>query len=187
MTRVDAQLVIIGTGPLEQSLRNLCSELGVHDRVSFAGFVTREEQRRLFHAARVFVLPSVTVAEAFGIAQLEAMCCARPVVNTQLSSTVPLVARHRQEALTVEPGNAEGLAAAIGELLDDPDLAARLGHGGQARARANFGYPSYAARVINAYREATEERAAGTNRSTGSMKRWGPRSTVPTDSNPTLL
>src|SRR5262249_5271107 len=113
MNQLDAQLVIIGKGPLEAELRTLTENLGLKTRVTFAGFVDRSEQRIWLNAARLFVLPSTSEAEAFGIAQLEAMSCGCPVVNTSLPTGVPLVARDGQEALTVQPSNVGALAAAI--------------------------------------------------------------------------
>jgi rhamnosyl/mannosyltransferase len=160
MTQVDGQLVIVGSGPLDATLRSLIAELGLTDRVTLAGFVEREEQRRIFHAARLIVMSSVTVAEAFGIAQLEGMCCGLPVINTNLPTTVPHVARHEREGLTVEPYDESGLATAIARLLDDPEQASRFGQAGQVRARENYGWRSHAARVMQQYREALAGRPA---------------------------
>ena len=56
---------------------------GLRDRVRFAGEVPHEELPALYHACDLFVLPSVTRAEAFGYVQLEAMACAKPVVSTR--------------------------------------------------------------------------------------------------------
>ena len=57
-------------------------ELQLGDRVRFAGEVAHDELAALYHACDVFVLPSVTRAEAFGYVQLEAMACGKPVVST---------------------------------------------------------------------------------------------------------
>lgn len=160
MAEINGHLILIGTGPRLDELRKQANALGVGERVTFAGFIDRDEQRRILNAARVFTLPSVTEAEAFGIAQLEAMCCALPVVNTSLPTTVPHVARHGQEGLTVEPGDPKGLAAAINRLLDDSDMATRLGRAGQARAHEKYDWRTYAAACAQTYREVLEERRA---------------------------
>ena len=74
---------IVGEGPLLPELQQLATELGVADRVQFAGRLPRSEIKQLFHSAQVFAFPSVTEAEAFGIVQIEAMATGLPIVNTQ--------------------------------------------------------------------------------------------------------
>ena len=158
MREIDGHATIIGEGPLLAELQQLAMELGVVDRVRFAGRLERGEIRRLFHAAQVFAFPSVTVAEAFGIVQVEAMAAGLPIVNTSLPTTVPLVARHDQEALTVTPGDAAALAAALTRILDDPALAQRLGTAGKARARDEYDQSVFRERMAAVYADALASR-----------------------------
>ncbi len=158
MREIDGQATIIGEGPLLTELQQQAKELGVADRIRFAGRLEREEIRRLLHAASAFAFPSVTVAEAFGLVQVEAMAAGLPVVNTGLASTVPLVARHEQEALTVRPGDAAALAAALNRILDEPELAARLSTAAQARARDEFDLLAFRTRMMKIYIEAMQAR-----------------------------
>ena len=158
MKRVDAHLIIIGTGPLEAELRGLVQALGLSSRVTFAGFVDRPRQRQILNASTMFVLPSVTVAEGFGIVQLEAMSCGLPVINTKLPTTVPHVARHDLEGLTVPPGDEIELAASMNRLLGDPELAASLGSNGRLRAREKYGWAAFAALANSTYAEALASR-----------------------------
>jgi glycosyltransferase involved in cell wall biosynthesis len=160
MKRVDAHLVIVGAGPLEAELRSLASGSGVAERVTFAGYLSREQQRQTFGAADLFVLPSVNEAEAFGIVQLEAMCSAIPVVNTRLPTGVPWVARDGLEGLTVPPRDEAALAKAMSRLLDDQDLAKRLGAAAKTRAVTLFGWQKFAADVAEQYRLAFCRRKA---------------------------
>jgi len=157
---VDAHLIIAGSGPLEAELRDVATASGVTDRVTFAGYLSRAQQRQTFRAANLFVLPSVNEAEAFGIVQLEAMCSGIPVVNTDLPTGVPWVARDGLEGLTVPPRDEAALAAAMSRLLDDPDLARRLGAAGKARAVSLFGWRKFAADVSDQYGLAFSKRKA---------------------------
>ena len=77
--------------------------------------------------ADVFVMPSVTNAETFGLVQLEAMAAGRPIVNTSLDTSVPRVARHGMEAITVSPGDSEQLGEAIDSLIADPERRRHMG------------------------------------------------------------
>jgi rhamnosyl/mannosyltransferase len=160
LKHVDAHLVIAGAGPLEAELRGIATTSGVADRVTCAGYLSREQQRQAFGAADLFVLPSVNEAEAFGIVQLEAMCSGIPVVNTSLPTGVPWVARDGLEGLTVAPRDEAGLAAAMSRLLDDPALAKRLGAAGKARAVSLFGWQKFASDVAEQYRLASSRRNA---------------------------
>ena len=79
----------------------------MQDRVRLLGSVPESERVKLMCIADVFVMPSVTDAETFGLVQLEAMAAGRPIVNTSLDTAVPHVARHGIEAITVPPGDPE--------------------------------------------------------------------------------
>lgn len=158
MRDINGRATIIGEGPLLADLQAQASEMGVANRIRFAGRLERGEIRRLLHAASVFAFPSVTVAEAFGLVQVEAMTAGLPVVNTSLASTVPLVARHDQEALTVPPGDAAALTKALNRILDEPELAARLGKAAKARARDEFDQSVFRNRMTGIYTEAIQAR-----------------------------
>jgi rhamnosyl/mannosyltransferase len=161
LREIDATLVIVGDGPRAKSLKLLAEQIGVADRVEFAGNVPRARLKLYLHAARVFAFPSTTSAETFGIAQLEAMAVGVPVVNTALPTGVPLVARDGSEALTVAPNDPSALAAAIGRLLDDDALAAKLGSAGRRRIKEEFDQQSFVRRVHGVYEEVHAQRSRG--------------------------
>jgi rhamnosyl/mannosyltransferase len=148
---LDVAAVLAGSGPSREAGVALARDLGVEDRVSFPGEVTREELAALYHAADVFVLPSVTRAEAFGYVQLEAMACGKPVVSTRVASGVPWVNQHGATGLTVPPGDVEALREAIGTLAADPALRARMGAAGRARVLAEFSLEQMASRTMALY------------------------------------
>ncbi len=151
MTRVSGKLLIVGEGPLRAKLGALASELGVADKVVFLGKIDHDYLVACYHAAQVFVLGSIVRSEAFGIAQIEAMAAGLPVVNTNLDSGVPFVSLHRETGLTVPPADPEALAAAINELLDNPELRASLGRAARLRARQEFTVESMGSRTLALY------------------------------------
>jgi rhamnosyl/mannosyltransferase len=158
MQSVAGHATIIGEGPLLADLQKLASDLGVADRVRFAGRLPRDEIKLLFHSAQVFAFPSVTEAEAFGIVQIEAMATGLPIVNTNLPTTVPLVARHNLEALTVAPGDPQALSQALNCILDDPALGEQLGSAGQQRAMSEFDQAAFRTRMTAIYEDAQRTR-----------------------------
>ncbi len=151
---LDVSAVLVGDGPSRTGWESLARELGLGGRVRFAGEVAHEELAALYHACSLFVLPSVTRAEAFGYVQLEAMACGKPVVSTRLASGVPWVNRHGESGLTVMPGDVEGLRRAIAELCADPALRERFGRAGRARVDAEFTLPIMRQAAERVYREA---------------------------------
>jgi rhamnosyl/mannosyltransferase len=106
-----------------------------------------------YHATDVFVMPSIERSEAFGIAQLEAMVCGKPVVNTWLKSGVPSVSIDGETGFTVAPADSAELAVAINRLLDDPDLRGKYGAAASSRARDDFSVRVMVDRTLELYRE----------------------------------
>ena len=77
------------------------------------------------------------------------MAAGLPIVNTNLATTVPLVARHDQEALTVPPNDSHALSQALNRILDEPALAKRLGAAGRERAKSEFDQLVFRARMAD--------------------------------------
>jgi rhamnosyl/mannosyltransferase len=155
MREVDGTLLVVGRGE-QRELRRGADWLGVADRVRFLGEVSETEKRILLHACDVLALPSTDRREAFGIVQLEAMACAKPVVATDLPTGVQAVTRHETTGLLVPPNAPGPLAAALERMLDNPALCARLGAGGQERVRREFGAGTMVARTLQLYQAALE-------------------------------
>lgn len=148
------EIWIIGEGAERPRLEQLIAELGLGERVRLLGSVNDCERIKLMCLADVFVMPSVTNAETFGLVQLEAMAAGRPVVNTALDTAVPRVARHGMEAITVPPGDAEALAEAIDALISDPERRRRLGLSARARAVSRYSATAFKAGMESVYRAA---------------------------------
>ncbi|WP_298872740.1 glycosyltransferase [uncultured Bradyrhizobium sp.] len=159
LKRLDAQVAIVGDGPLLPSLQQQAKELGVADRVTFRGRLAGHELKSHLYAARALAFPSVTTAEAFGIVQVEAMAAGLPIVNTNLPTAVPNVARNGREAITVAPNDPRALAEALAAILDDSTFAATLGAAGKARAMSEFSQSAYSGKIKSIYRELLEQGA----------------------------
>jgi glycosyltransferase involved in cell wall biosynthesis len=104
-------LTIVGTGPDEGKLKRLPAELGISDRVHFAGFVSdREQLRRLYQQCGVFV--SSSAWEATALVVLEAMSCGAPVVATKIPSFEDLFTDGK-DGLLIPIGQPEEIACAV--------------------------------------------------------------------------
>lgn len=142
-----ARLTIVGSGGWREHLVRLADDLGVTDRVRFAGWV--EEPRRLLASYDVVVLPSRS--EGYPLTVVEAMLAARPVVATRVGA-VPEAVRDGETGLLVDPGDVDGLAAALCRLRDDPGLRARLGRRGRELAAATMTAEHMAAAHVELWR-----------------------------------
>lgn len=115
----DAHAVIIGDGPEHARLLALADELHLGRAVQFLGAIPDDDQvARWYRRADIFCLPSVQ--ENFGLVFVEAMASGLPIVATT-AAAIPEVVPSGQAGLLVPPGDIEALAAALIELLRNPD------------------------------------------------------------------
>jgi len=129
----DARLWLAGEGPYRAALEEQIEARNLAGPVVLTGTFDNVDQ--LLAAADLFVLPSLQ--EGMSIALLEAMAAGLPIVATDISGNRALVAS-RQQGLLVPTMDANALATAIDQLLDQPELAARLGAAARDRASNNF-------------------------------------------------
>lgn len=127
MQFIDIPVIIVGEGIEYERLQKLAHHYAVSDKVIFTGKISARRLKCYYHACRLFAFPSISEAEAFGIVQLEAMVCKKPIVNTALNSAVPWVARDGKEAITVPKNDAHALQEAINRLLNNEALARKMG------------------------------------------------------------
>jgi len=153
MENVNARLWIVGTGPLEASLKQLAVNLGVADRVVFLGHLSDADLVAYYHACDVFALPSITNQEMFGLVQLEAMACRKPVISTDLPTGVPWVNQHGKTGYCVDPGNARELACALSRVLESRELCQEMGAAGRERVEQQFSSAKMGEAMLRVYEE----------------------------------
>jgi len=153
LERINTRLWIIGAGPLEGSLRNLAHDKGLASRVKFLGQVSAQDLVAYYHACDLFVLPSITNAEMFGMVQLEAMACRKPVISTSLPTGVSWVNQHGKTGYVVSPRNTTQLANVIKHLLRNPQLREEMGEAGRMRVEQHFTSTKMAAAMLQVYQE----------------------------------
>lgn len=157
MKDVNADLIMMGSGPLESQLMATAVGLGVNGRITIVPPSPLEELVAYYHAADVFCLPSVARSEAFGLVQLEAHASGTPVVSTTLTTGVPFVNLDGVTGLTVPPGDAAALATALRTLVEDAPLRQRLGRQALERARSDFTIDRMVDDTLAVYAEARGE------------------------------
>ncbi len=149
----NAQLTLVGKGPLQKELEELASSLGIGQRVKFLGGLTDREMTEVFAESDVFVLPSVEKSEAFGLVQIEAMAYGKPVINTRLNSGVPYVSLDGETGITVPPKDVLALASAMEKLARDPKLCCQYGKAGRKRVKEFFSQEKMLAQILIIYED----------------------------------
>ncbi|MBI3016357.1 MAG: glycosyltransferase family 4 protein [Candidatus Tectomicrobia bacterium] len=147
--RSAVRLLILGDGEERRNLENLGGNLGLSEKIVFAGPVPRARLPRYLALADVFVLPSIA-DETFGISLCEAMACGVAAVATRVGG-IPEVAEDRLTGFFTEPGDAAGMAEKILLLLADPELRGRMGREGRQRVLARFTWDRVARALENEY------------------------------------
>jgi glycosyltransferase involved in cell wall biosynthesis len=138
MQHIDAQLILGGDGPLKAELQQQAERLGITHKVIFTGSIPEANLAAYFNACDVFCLPSVEQSEAFGLVQLEAMACGKPVVCTQLNNGVNVVNQAGVTGLAVPVRDAAALAEALNTLLNDDAMRSKLGQQAQTHVISSY-------------------------------------------------
>jgi len=145
-----AEFVIAGAGMSIEAMRRLARSLGVQDRVHLLGRISEDRLPKVYAAADVFVLPSVSRLEAFGIAALEAMATGKPVVVSDIPGLREVIEDGR-EGLLADPVNPQDLGRKINRLLIDSRLREEMGRRGREKVIASFSIDAVSDQLVALY------------------------------------
>lgn len=143
------ELRLAGRGPMLEEGKQMAEGEGL-ERVSFLGFQSGETLQRLFRGSRFVVLPSECY-ENCPMVILEAFSAGKPVIASNIGG-IPELVDHGVDGLLFEPGDVEGLVAAIRILVDDPNLASEMGRRGRAKVEERFSISSHMDALLGIYR-----------------------------------
>jgi phosphatidylinositol alpha-mannosyltransferase len=143
----DCRLLLAGAGPQEREVRRYIATRRLHG-VEMLGRISDEDKARYFATADVYVSPA-TGQESMGVVLLEALAAGAPIVCSDIHGYKGVV-RRGEQALLVPPRDVTALTDAIGRLLSDPELRARMGASARERA-VQFSWENIAAKVEDYY------------------------------------
>jgi glycosyltransferase involved in cell wall biosynthesis len=153
LDQADIVLLIAGNGSLQASLQELTRELGIENRVRFAGYVPIETAPRFYSIAYTYVLPSIatrTGKEPWGLVVNEAFTQGVPVIATNVvGAAAGGLIKDGYNGFIVKEQDQFVLTDAINKLISNPDLRALMGR----NAKASVSTWTYE-RNVNGYREA---------------------------------
>jgi len=147
LSKVDnVRLNIVGDGPDETLLKNEAKDLGILDNITFKG--RQEDILSELYNTDIFVLPSLS--EGMSNVLLEAMACGLPVVATFVGGNSDLI-RDRYNGILIPPRDSTMLSAALLELLEDEELAQRLGEEARKTIEKNYSMDQIVDKYIKLY------------------------------------
>ncbi|MFQ6106504.1 MAG: glycosyltransferase family 4 protein [Thermoplasmata archaeon] len=145
----DVRLVVAGSGPYASDLQDLARDLGISDRVVFAGFVPEEELPFLYASSDVLVFPTTHV-EGFPLVLAEALASGLPIVSSDIGGTSAAVT-HGETGFLFEPRDVQSLASHLTRVLCDKDLRGRMAKKARSVSLENFSAERMAALTVEVY------------------------------------
>lgn len=142
------RLRFVGDGPQRSALESHTRDLGISDRVEFAGNLDRDDA---YEGADLAILPSAW--EGFPLTVLEAMRAGLPVIASDVGGVGEAVA-DRETGLLVRPGSVDAMRDALERMVVDPEWASELGANGRARLERDFAADKMAAKTWAVLRRA---------------------------------
>jgi glycosyltransferase involved in cell wall biosynthesis len=155
-TEREVELTVIGRPTEGGRVDRAIARLGLGDVVRCVSGISDEELARLYGEAEVAVVPSLY--EGFSLPAIEAMSCGVAVVATTGGALPEVVGNDGETGLLVPPDDPGALAGAIGRLMDDPGLRARLGAAGRQRVVSRFTWQVTATGTAECYQAMLEGR-----------------------------
>ncbi len=146
----DAAILLIGEGELRRHLERLAEELEVKSRIIFMGF--RSDIPSLLRSMDIFVYPSLL--EGLGTSLLDAMAAEVPVVATTTGG-IPEVVSNGVNGILVPPRNPQALAKAVVTILQNNELAKKLGQAGRETVEKRFTVDRMVEGTLEVYRKVT--------------------------------
>lgn len=154
--KVDAKFLIVGNGPLREKLEREIRERNLEKKVKLVGSVEDGLLPFYYNLCDVFVLPSFSRLEAFGIVLLEAMACSKPIVTSDIPGSRELITEG-YNGLLAEPLNPDNLTEKINYLISNEKIGERMGKNGRRLVEEKYNWRNVTDRIIEIYDEVLSE------------------------------
>lgn len=149
-------VVIAGTGPEEQKLKQQVKELGLTN-VIFLGYITDLEKEILYQLSKAVIFPSCERTEAYGVTLVEAAMHKRAMISTELQTGTSFININEETGFVVEAKNAEQLKVAMDKLSQNTELAKNMGKVAYKRYQELFTSQKMAQDYIKIYKKLLTE------------------------------
>lgn len=147
-TKIDAKLLVVGTGKLEKKLKKLANTLNIKDLVIFTGHIDHEELPKYLHISHIFIRPSRS--EGMGNSFIEAMAAGVPVIGTEVGG-IPDFLVHEKTGLVCGKDNPYSIARTIHELLENQTLKDTIIENGRKLAKEKYDWQDISRALLKIY------------------------------------
>ena len=147
-------LTLVGDGKYRPALEELAAQLGVSGRITFTGWVSRQEMKMFYAESDVVVAPTLNV-EPLGMVAIEAMSVGRPVIASRRGGFLETVV-DGATGILFEPGDHQALAWAVQRLAYDRNLRIEMGNAGSKRRKERFSAAWSAQAFIDFYKKVSK-------------------------------
>lgn len=134
---INVRYTIVGDGPAREDIAHEVRSLELSDIVDLVGTKSETEVLQLLQSSDALLLTSVGMGEAAPVAVMEAMACALPVVCSIIGGTRDMI-NHMEDGFLVAQEDTDGIASCIKQLLENPEMASRMGMAARTRAELSF-------------------------------------------------
>ena len=148
----NVRLMIVGEGDLKKEYIQQAQDLNISDKVDFVGRSSEQELKEIYTDCDIFVLPSINSGEAFGLVLIEAMSFSKPVIASNLPG-VRTVCRDNANGFLVEPGNKNDLTDKILKLVQDNNLANKMGKKGREMVENEYTWLIHVKKLEKVYED----------------------------------
>lgn len=155
----DTKLIICGEGEEEANLRAMIKGFGIEKSIEFYGVLTFEQLVEFFYTSLVYVFPSTSNLESFGIVQLEAMANYTPVIATDIPGPNMVIERDKTGVI-VPVKDSKALAEKVKWFLANPEKAIEMGQAGRRLVEAKYDWKVICQQIIALYEELIAKKRA---------------------------
>jgi glycosyltransferase involved in cell wall biosynthesis len=143
------KLFIVGKGTQREVLEGMAKELGIEKDTIFTGYVDHNNVQEYHNMLDVYV--AMSLEESFGVAILEASACGKPVIVSNVGG-LPEVVENGKTGFIVERGNSIALADALSKLINEPELAVKMGNEGRYKVIREYDWKDSVNKMISIYK-----------------------------------
>jgi len=149
-----AILVLVGEGPQDRALRQICKRLGITGSVIFAGIFDFPKLRAAYASADVFAVHSLW--EGFGLIYLESLASGIPCVSSNVGAASEVI-RDGRDGFITPLYDTDAMADRLSQLVNDPAMRKRMGRSGRKRMVTNYSWMAVAKETVELYREVIDD------------------------------